>query len=85
MIRCTLTERGVAFDGIDLLYLGKSTWRNAIIFGVDSYNVKRSENKNNDFLIKSIEPSEVGDTQELEINQNSSSLSTSIFKLEMKS
>lgn len=60
MIRCTLTERGVAFDGIDLLYLGKSTWRNAIIFGVDSYNVKRSENKNNDFLIKSIEPREVG-------------------------
>ena len=60
MIRCTLTEKGVAFDGIDLLYLGKSTWRNAIIFGVDSYNVKRSENKNNDFLIKSIEPREVG-------------------------
>lgn len=60
MTRCTLTERGVAFDGIDLLYLGKSTWRNAIIFGVDSYNVKRSENKNNDFLIKSIEPREVG-------------------------
>lgn len=60
MIRCTLTERGVAIDGIDLLYLGKSTWRNAIIFGVDSYNVKRSENKNNDFLIKSIEPREVG-------------------------
>ena len=60
MIRCTLTERGVTFDGIDLLYLGKSTWRNAIIFGVDSYNVKRSENKSNDFLIKSIEPREVG-------------------------
>lgn len=60
MTWCTLTERGVAFDGIDLLYLGKSTWRNAIIFGVDSYNVKRSENKNNDFLIKSIEPREVG-------------------------
>lgn len=60
MTRWTLTERGVAFDGIDLLYLGKSTWRNAIIFGVDSYNVKRSENKNNDFLIKSIEPREVG-------------------------